>query len=65
MKILYWITVILVILGGLNWGLIALANFNLINAIVIHIPIRHLLTILYGLIGISAIYLLINIKHFG
>ncbi|WP_423063249.1 DUF378 domain-containing protein [Candidiatus Paracoxiella cheracis] len=65
MKILHWIAIILVILGGINWGLIALADFNLINAIVSHIPIRHLLTIFYGLIGVSAIYLLINVKRFN
>jgi len=65
MKFLHWIAVILVILGGINWGLIALANFNLINAIVTYIPIGHFLKILYGLIGISAIYLLINVKRFS
>ena|GEM_PF-1264512 len=63
MKIIHWLAVLLVLLGGVNWGLIALGNFNLINAIVSHIPISHLLTVLYGLIGISAIYLLINVKR--
>jgi len=65
MKIIHWIAVILVILGGINWGLIALGNFNLINAIATHLPVQHLLTVLYGLIGISAVYLLINIKKLG
>lgn len=65
MRILHWIAVILVILGGINWGLIALADFNLINAFVSHVPIRHFITIFYGLIGISAIYLLINVRRFG
>ena len=65
MKIIHWLAIFLVILGGINWGLIALANFNLVAAIVAHIPIRHITQILYGLIGLSAIYLLINLKRFN
>jgi uncharacterized membrane protein YuzA (DUF378 family) len=33
MKTLYWIALALIIVGGLNWGLVGLFNFNLVDAI--------------------------------
>ena len=65
MKMIHWLAIILVILGGVNWGLMALADFNLINAMVVYVPLQHVARIVYGLIGISAIYVLINVKRFN
>lgn len=48
------IALILVIVGGLNWGLVAL-NFNLVDAI--FGSMQWLVTIIYLLVGLSAIYL--------
>ncbi len=48
-----WIAYVLVIIGALNWGLVAL-NFNLVSAI---FGVASLLSkIVYGLVGIAGIY---------
>ena len=48
---------ILVIIGGLNWGLIALANFDLVAFL--FGQLSALSRIIYGLVGLSAIWLAI------
>jgi uncharacterized membrane protein YuzA (DUF378 family) len=52
--ILDWIAFILVIIGGLNWGLVAL-GFNLVDSI---FGAGMLATIVYALVGLSALYML-------
>lgn len=49
-----WISMILVIIGGINWGLIGFFDFNLVEAIFGLTVSR----IIYGLVGIGAIYLI-------
>jgi len=44
---------VLVIVGGLNWGL-AVFNFNLVNQLLGGVPILE--TIVYGVVGLAAIY---------
>ncbi len=56
MKILNWITFILVVIGGLNWGLLGVADFNLVTAI---FGEGTLTNVIYDLVGLSAIYMLI------
>lgn len=51
-----WIALVLVIVGGLNWGLVGLFNFDLVAAILGSIPI--LQKIVYILVGLSALYLI-------
>lgn len=52
---LYWISLLLVIIGGLNWGLIGFFDYNLVEAI---FGIDSALSnIIYDLVGISALYL--------
>lgn len=51
-----WIALVLVIVGGLNWGLVGLFNFDLVAAILGTIPI--LQKIVYILVGLSALYLI-------
>jgi len=51
------IALILLIIGGLNWGL-AIFNINLVPLI---FRVDILIKIVYGLVGISAIYILISI----
>ncbi|MBS3108095.1 DUF378 domain-containing protein [Candidatus Woesearchaeota archaeon] len=53
MSTLDWVALILVIVGGLNWGLVAF-NFNLVNVIFGSIPILE--KAVYGLVGLSALY---------
>lgn len=53
MKALDTITKILVIVGGLNWGLVGAANFNLVAAI--FGADSALSKVVYVLVGISAV----------
>ncbi len=56
MNPLDWIAVVLVVIGGLNWGLYGLFNMDLVNVIVGSFP--PLNTIVYVLVALSALYLL-------
>lgn len=57
MKALNLITLILTIIGGINWGLIALADFNLVTAL--FGADSTLTNIVYALVGLSSLYQLI------
>lgn len=48
------ITLILLIVGGINWGLVGLFDMNLVTMIFGSMPI--LVTIVYVLVGLSALY---------
>jgi len=50
------VALVLVIVGGINWGLVAF-NYNLVSAIFGSIPGAE--AIVYILVGLSAIYLAI------
>lgn len=52
-----WIATVLLIIGGLNWGLIGLFDFNLVDAI--FGVMSTLSRIVYSLVGLSAVYLAI------
>ncbi len=52
-----WLALILVIVGGLNWGLVSLLNFNLVDTL--FGAMSTLSQIVYGLVGLSAIYVLV------
>ncbi len=54
MKWLNVISMILVIIGAINWGLIGLFEFNLVAAIFGFSPI--LLKLIYILVGLSGLY---------
>jgi len=54
------IALVLVIVGGLNWGLVAF-NFNFVDAIFSSLP--WLVTLVYLLVGLSAIYLAVIAKQ--
>ncbi|GEN87975.1 DUF378 domain-containing protein [Oceanobacillus sp. FSL W8-0428] len=57
MKTLHAIAVTLLIIGGINWGLIGFFQFDLVSAI-FGGQTAVLSRIIYGLVGISAIYYL-------
>jgi uncharacterized protein len=49
-----WIALILLIVGGLNWGLVGIFNWNLVDAI---FGVGGIIgTIIYILVAISALY---------
>lgn len=54
MKIIDKIALVLIIIGALNWGLIALFNFDLVAAIFGDMTI--ISRIVYGLVGISGLW---------
>lgn len=55
MKNLHMVTFTLLIVGGLNWGLMALFNFNLVSTVLGAWPMVEKLV--YVLVGASAVYL--------
>ena len=57
MRIVNLITQILLIVGGLNWGLVGLLNFDLVAAI--FGDMSPLSRIVYTLVGVSALWQLI------
>ena len=58
MKTLDFATRLLLVVGGLNWGLVAIAEFDLVAEIVVleFGETNALSRIVYGLVGLSAIY---------
>lgn len=54
------IALILIIVGGLNWLLVGLFNFNLVTTLFGAVPI--LVTIIYTLVGLAAIWAIIKFK---
>ncbi len=51
---LSWIALVLLVIGGLNWGLVGLVDINLVDLIFGFAPI--LVKIIYILVGVAAIY---------
>jgi len=58
MKSIHYITAALVIIGGLNWGLVALAEFDLVATLVgLGFGQTNVLSrIVYALVGIAAVF---------
>lgn len=51
-----WIAIILLAIGGLNWGLVGIFNFDLVATIFGDMSV--LSRIVYAVVGICAIYVL-------
>jgi uncharacterized membrane protein YuzA (DUF378 family) len=51
-----WIALVLVIVGGLNWGLVGLLQFDLVKALLGSIPL--LQNAVYTLVGLAAVYMI-------
>jgi uncharacterized membrane protein YuzA (DUF378 family) len=49
-----WIALILVLVGGLNWGLVGFFNFDLVAAILGNMSV--LSRIIYGVVGLATLY---------
>lgn len=52
-----WVAIVLLIIGGLNWGLVGLFSFDLVAAI--FGPLSAVSRIVYVLVALSAIYVAI------
>jgi len=60
MKVIKTIAFILLIIGGLNWGLVGLFNFDLVAAIFKAMSIVS--RVIYVLVGLSAVYVIVTCK---
>ncbi|KKS65131.1 MAG: hypothetical protein UV40_C0009G0010 [Parcubacteria group bacterium GW2011_GWA1_42_7] len=57
MKIINWIAFILVVVGALNWGLVGIADFNLVTTI---LGDGNATKVVYDLVGLSALYMIVK-----
>jgi uncharacterized protein len=57
MRVVNIVTLVLLIVGGLNWGLVGLAEFDLVAAL--FGPMSTVSRIVYVLVGLSALWQLI------
>lgn len=55
MKALHMIAFVLLVIGGLNWGLVGLFNVDLVKLILGSVPALEKLV--YILVGLSAVYI--------
>jgi uncharacterized protein len=63
LNIIDWVALVLVIVGGLNWGLVGAFKFNLVDSI---FGVESALArIVYVLVGLSAIYLVYTAYKLG
>ncbi|MFA6552881.1 MAG: DUF378 domain-containing protein [Patescibacteria group bacterium] len=54
-----WVALILVLVGALNWGLVGLFKFDLVETI--FGDMSALSRIVYSLVGVSAVYMAVTI----
>jgi len=60
MKNIEIITTILLLVGGLNWGLVGIFNYNLVTSMMGDGTMTH---VLYGLVGAATLYhMMMHIK---
>ena len=62
MTILNWIAMILLVIGGLNWGLVGMFNFDLVATL--FGDMSGISRVVYSLVALSAIYVLIMSPKF-
>ena len=54
MGALDWVVFVLLVVGALNWGLVGLADVNVVEAILGSIPV--LLRVVYVLVGLAGLW---------
>lgn len=57
-----WVALVLVVVGGVNWGLVAAADLDLVA--LLFGDMSMLARIVYGLVGLSAIYVAISLPKY-
>jgi len=60
MKAMGILTAVLIVVGGLNWGLVGFLNFDLVATV--FGDMSALARLVYVLVGLSAIYQAINLR---
>ncbi|MBI4066554.1 DUF378 domain-containing protein [Candidatus Gottesmanbacteria bacterium] len=61
MKVLHMVAYMLLWVGGLNWGLVGLFKFNLVNSLLGSMPALEMLV--YVLVGLSTVYVVATHKN--
>ena len=61
MRFLHAVILTLVIIGGINWGLIGLFNYNLVDAI--FGPMSLMSRVIYTLVGVAGIWAIAFYGH--
>ena len=56
---LYWIALVLIVVGALNWGLVGLFNFNLVDRL--FGQNSAVARVIYVLVGIAGIYAILTL----
>jgi uncharacterized protein len=54
-----WVALVLVVVGGLNWGLVGIFQFDLVATI--FGDMSSLSRVVYALVGLSAVYVAISL----
>jgi uncharacterized membrane protein YuzA (DUF378 family) len=55
-----WVALVLVIIGGLNWGLVAIGGYSW--DLVAMLSVVWLVKLVYALVGLSALYTILIVK---
>lgn len=58
MRNIYWLSIILAIVGSINWGLFGLTGINLVN--LVFGQNSQLITLSYSIIGFAGLYLALH-----
>ncbi|KKS65998.1 MAG: hypothetical protein UV40_C0034G0005 [Parcubacteria group bacterium GW2011_GWA1_42_7] len=61
-NILDWIAMIILIIGGINWGLIGFFDYNLVESL---FGTETLTMIIYDLVGLAALYTIYVLTKMG
>lgn len=56
LSVLDWIALVLVLIGGLNWGLVGFLQFDLVAAILGNMSLFS--RVVYAVVGLATIYLI-------
>lgn len=58
-----WVATVLVIIGGLNWGLIGFLNFDLVATI--FGDMSAVSRVIYAVVGLAALYMIFGVAKCG
>jgi len=62
MKVLYWIALILTVVGALNWGLVGIFNYDLVYQLFMNYEM--VAKVIYIVIGVAGLYLfIVSVVH--
>ena len=63
MKAIQWISWLLIVIGGLNWGAVGIANVNFVEKVAMMANLPMLSKIVYIVVGVAALISLLTVKN--